>query len=121
MFAVACASSSDVEAAVTAAATAQKAWQTINGSYAVISRCYQGVVGLEKGRILRKAALLLDSRKDELAKIEALDSGRSIAETSVVDIQSAIDCLDYFAGVASNMSGQYMDLNGFASSALVVH
>jgi betaine-aldehyde dehydrogenase len=67
---------------------------------------------MERGHILRKAANILRERTPELAQLETLDTGRPIAETNVVDIQSATDCLEYYAGIAPAVGGSTMDMPG---------
>ena len=44
-------------------------------------------------------------RKAELARLEVLDTGKPIAEASVVDIDSAADYLEYFGGLAASIAG----------------
>ncbi|MFD1379791.1 aldehyde dehydrogenase family protein [Fodinicurvata halophila] len=64
----------------------------------------------ERGRILRRAADLLRARNDELARLETLDTGRPIQETSVEDINSGADCLEYFGAIAAGLAGEHIDL-----------
>src|SRR5579872_1654130 len=86
----------EVDAAVQAAAEAQRKWAATTGT--------------ERGRILRRAADILRSRNAELARLETQDTGKPIQETSVVDVISGADCLEYFAGVAATLAGEHLDL-----------
>jgi betaine-aldehyde dehydrogenase len=86
----------EIDQAVAAATHAQKAWAALTGT--------------ERGRILKRAADLLRSRNDDLARLETADTGKPIRETASVDIQSAADCLEYFAGIAPTLSGEHIDL-----------
>nr|WP_035714660.1 betaine-aldehyde dehydrogenase [Azorhizobium doebereinerae] len=86
----------EVDRAVAAAQAGQKTWAAMTGA--------------ERGRILRRAADLLRARNDELARLETLDTGKPIQETSVVDVLSGADCLDYFAGLAPTLTGEHVDL-----------
>jgi betaine-aldehyde dehydrogenase len=86
----------DVERAVAAAHAGQTVWGAMTGA--------------ERGRILKRVADLLRARNDELARLETLDTGKPIQETSVVDVLSGADCIDYFAGVAATLSGEHIDL-----------
>lgn len=86
----------EVEAAVAAARTGQKRWAAMTGA--------------ERGRILMRAVALLRARNDELARLETLDTGKPIQETSVVDVLSGADCLEYYAGLAASLSGEHVDL-----------
>ncbi len=85
-----------VNAAVAAAVAAQRGWAALSG--------------VERGRVLHRAAELLRSRNDELAELETRDTGKPIQETRVVDVVSGADCFEYFAGVAQTLSGEYIDL-----------
>ncbi|WP_174502227.1 betaine-aldehyde dehydrogenase [Acidiphilium sp. C61] len=85
-----------VAAAVAAAREAQRAWAATPAA--------------ARGRILLRAASLLRERNDELARTETLDTGRPIAETSVVDVISGAECLEYFGGIAASITGEAVDL-----------
>lgn len=85
-----------VNAAVVKAAAAQKQWARLTGT--------------ERGRILRRAVDLLRERNDELARLETLDTGKPWQETSVVDVASGADCIEYFAGLAPTLAGEHVDL-----------
>jgi betaine-aldehyde dehydrogenase len=86
----------DIDAAVRKAQAAQREWAALTGT--------------QRGRILRRAADLLRARNDELAKLETCDTGKPIQETSVVDVASGADCLEYFAGLAPSIAGEHIDL-----------
>jgi betaine-aldehyde dehydrogenase len=55
---------------------------------------------------------LLRERNDELAREEVLDTGKPISEASIVDVISAAECLEYFAGMAPTIHGEFFDLGG---------
>jgi betaine-aldehyde dehydrogenase len=86
----------EVERAVSAARRGQAVWASRTG--------------MERGRVLRRAADLLRARNAELAELETRDTGKPIAETCVVDILSGADCLEYFAGLAAGVAGEHVDL-----------
>jgi betaine-aldehyde dehydrogenase len=93
---VTAAGSIQVEAAVRAAQKGQAAWGAMTG--------------VERGRVLRRAADILRSRNQELAELETSDTGKPIQETRVVDVASGADCFEYFAGLAQSLSGEHIDL-----------
>jgi betaine-aldehyde dehydrogenase len=64
----------------------------------------------DRGDILRRAARLLRERNTELAELETLDTGKPIAETATVDINTGAQVLEYFAGVAQSIHGEHIDL-----------
>ena len=86
----------EVNAAVARACVAQREWAAWTGS--------------QRGRILRRAADILRARNNELAELETRDTGKPIQETTLVDVQSGADCLEYFAGIASSLAGEHVDL-----------
>jgi betaine-aldehyde dehydrogenase len=90
----------DIDAAVVKAKAAQKIWGAMTGT--------------ERGRILRRAVDLLRERNDELALLEARDTGKPIQETSAVDILSGADCIEYYAGIAATIAGEHVDLGAGA-------
>ncbi|MCS0503925.1 betaine-aldehyde dehydrogenase [Ancylobacter mangrovi] len=86
----------EIEAAVEAARKGQKLWAAMTGA--------------ERGRILKRVADILRARNDELARLETLDTGKPIQETSVVDVLSGAECIEYYAGLAASLSGEHVDL-----------
>ena len=66
--------------------------------------------GVERGRILHRAAALLVERNAELARLEAIDTGKPIQETIAVDVLSGADCIEYYAGLARTIAGEHHDL-----------
>ena len=86
----------DVDRAVARAAEAQRKWAK--------------VPGVERGRILHRAAQLLIARNDDLAALETRDTGKPIQETSAVDVLSGADCIEYYAGLARTIAGEHFDL-----------
>lgn len=85
-----------VDAAVARAEAAQRQWAALTGA--------------ERGRVLQRAARLLRERNEELARLETLNTGKPIQETQAVDVLSGAECLEYFAGVASGLAGEHVDL-----------
>ncbi|KAF2208028.1 hypothetical protein CERZMDRAFT_49948 [Cercospora zeae-maydis SCOH1-5] len=57
---------------------------------------------MERSRILLKAVALLRQRNDELAKIETHDTGKAFSETSVVDVVTGADVLEYYANLIAS-------------------
>ncbi|MBU6267962.1 MAG: betaine-aldehyde dehydrogenase [Sphingomonadales bacterium] len=90
----------EVDKAVARAAEAQKQWARTSG--------------VERGRILNRAAQLLVERNDTLARLEARDTGKPIQETIAVDVLSGADCIEYFAGLARTIAGEHHDLGSAA-------
>ncbi|EKV30081.1 Betaine aldehyde dehydrogenase [Caenispirillum salinarum AK4] len=73
-------------------------------------RVWSAMTGAERGRILNRAARILRERNDELAELETLDTGRPIQETTVVDIVTGADAVEYYAGMAATLTGEHIPL-----------
>ncbi len=90
------ASAADVDRAVASATQAFREWSQLGGA--------------ARGRILQRAARILRERNAELAELEVLDTGKPIQEALSVDVISAADAIDYFAGLAPSLHGEHFDL-----------
>jgi acyl-CoA reductase-like NAD-dependent aldehyde dehydrogenase len=90
----------DVEAAV---ASAQKA--ASEGPWPKMS-------GDERARLLWRLGDLLEARKEEVARLETLDSGKPIRDTLNIDVPFAADCFRYFAGWANKIYGETIPVKG---------
>ena len=93
---IACASDSQIEQAISSAIDAFTKWSSMSGT--------------QRGRILAKVAQLIREHSESLAKLEVMETGKPITEARTVDIPSAADALEYFAGVAPTIRGDYYDL-----------
>jgi betaine-aldehyde dehydrogenase len=94
------AGSAEVDAAVACAREAQPAWARLPG--------------MERARILQRVAALLRARNAELAELETRDTGKPIQETIAVDVISAAENFEYFAGLAGSITGDHVDLGDAA-------
>jgi aldehyde dehydrogenase (NAD+) len=82
----------DVDLAVGAARSALKVWG--------------GLRAAERGRILQKAASLLEEHQEELIALESLDAGKPIAGVRRQDMAAVIDTVRYYAGWCDKITGQ---------------
>ncbi|MBJ7550958.1 betaine-aldehyde dehydrogenase [Marinomonas ostreistagni] len=87
----------ELQAAVDSAKQGQKVWAAMSG--------------VERGRILKRAADLLRENNEEIAKLEVLDTGKPLQEAMVVDIQTGADVIEYYAGLADKIQGDFQDLD----------
>ncbi|WP_175453355.1 betaine-aldehyde dehydrogenase [Paracoccus tibetensis] len=90
------ASTGQVADACRAAKAAQPAWAALSPA--------------ERGRVLSRAARIIEARAEELARLETLDTGKPIQETLVADWPSGAAALDFFAGLAPTVTGQMIPL-----------
>jgi betaine-aldehyde dehydrogenase len=83
-----------VEAALAAAEAARRDWAAMPG--------------VERGRILRRAAEIMRARNRELSEIETIDTGKPLQETLVADAASGADALEFFGNLAGQIAGERM-------------
>ena len=95
---VAEATKEDVDAAVKAAWKAFPAWRDTEPS--------------KRAAVLNKIADIIDANKEELARIETLDNGKPIRETTTIDVPYAADHFRYFAGAVLIQKGHASVLDG---------
>ncbi|BDD57908.1 hypothetical protein MPDQ_004107 [Monascus purpureus] len=79
------ASHSDIDAAIASADRAFASWSQ--------------TPPIVRARILQRAAAILRERNDDIARVETLDSGKAYSETSVVDVVTGADVLEYYANL----------------------
>ena len=85
-----------IEQALGAAQAAQQDWAARSGT--------------ERGRVLRRAADLIRARNRELSVLETHDTGKPLSETLYADATSGADGLEYFGGLAGNVTGEHIQL-----------
>src|SRR5450755_3525863 len=82
----------DVDLAVRAARAALKIWGSMRAA--------------ERGRILQRAAALIEQHQEELGRLESIDAGKPLAAVRRQDLPAVIDTLRYYAGWCDKMTGQ---------------
>jgi acyl-CoA reductase-like NAD-dependent aldehyde dehydrogenase len=97
---LALASAGDVDKAVQAA---KKTFQS--GIWSELS-------GDDRAGYMIKAAEIMRRRHKELAKWEAMDTGKPVYETELVDIPYAIRAMEYFANQAREITGMVIPIPG---------
>jgi aldehyde dehydrogenase (NAD+)/phenylacetaldehyde dehydrogenase len=60
----------------------------------------------DRGEILRQIAQLIREKARELAELETIDNGKPIKETTLIDIPTAADTFESFAGMAGELKGE---------------
>ena len=70
----------------------------------------------DRGDVLRQIAQLIREKASELAKLETLDNGKPIKETTLIDIPAAADTFEGFAGMAGELKGETIPVNAPAMS-----
>jgi betaine-aldehyde dehydrogenase len=85
-----------VEQALASGKAAQQAWAAMTG--------------MERGRVLRRAADIMRDRNHDLSVLETYDTGKPLQETLVADATSGADALEYFGGLAASLTGEHIQL-----------
>ena len=97
---VAMAGKVDIDAAVAAAEEALPAWSRTSAT--------------ERGRVLLRLADLIESKTDELARLESLDTGHPIRDSRALDVPRTALCFRYFGGMADKFEGSVVPVeSGF--------
>jgi len=60
----------------------------------------------DRGEVLRQIAHLIRENARELAELETRDNGKPIKETTLIDIPTAADTFEGFAGMAGELKGE---------------
>lgn len=82
----------DVNRAVAAARAALPAWAAMNAS--------------DRGRLLYKLVEKMEASFEELAELEAIDTGHPIKDTRFLDVPRSLLNFRYFAGMADKLDGR---------------
>ncbi len=91
----------EVDAAVTAARTA---FDDTAGEWRKMSAS-------QRGRLLWTIADLVEQNIDELAELETLDNGKPIFESRYIDMPMVADVFRYYAGWATKIHGETININ----------
>ncbi len=102
---VASASKADVDRAVTAAKEAFPKWSALSAA--------------DRGKFLLKLADLIESRAEELATLESLDTGHPMRDTTRLDVPRTAMTFRYFGGMADKFEGSVIPVDqGFLNYTL---
>jgi betaine-aldehyde dehydrogenase len=91
------ASAADIDRAVAAAEAAQPAWAALEPR--------------ERSKLVRKIAQALRENFDDILRIEVVDTGNTISKMRV-DVATAGDTLDFYAGLATEIKGETIPASG---------
>jgi betaine-aldehyde dehydrogenase len=65
----------------------------------------------DRGEILRQIAQLIRENATQLARLETLDNGKPVKESTLIDIPAAADTFESFAGMACELKGETIPVN----------
>ncbi len=98
-------SASDVDAALAAAAKALPEWASTPGT--------------KRAQLMHQAALKMHEVVDEVAKLLALEQGKPLAHAKI-EAQRVAENLEYFAGLADKLRGDYIPLDDPAKFGITI-
>jgi acyl-CoA reductase-like NAD-dependent aldehyde dehydrogenase len=75
------------------------------------SDTWRGLSGRRRGRMLARAADLLDARLEEFARLETAHNGKTLFE-SKIELAMTVSTLRYFAGWADKIAGATLPADG---------
>ena len=70
----------------------------------------------DRGDILRQIAQLIREKASDLSRLETLDNGKPIKESTLIDIPTAADTFESFAGMAGELKGETIPVTAPAVS-----
>ena len=76
------------------------------------NKTWRGLDPSRKEKILWDLATLLDQHKDELARLESSENGKTLREAMGADVQPAIDAFRYYAGWVRKIYGETIPVDG---------
>ena len=88
----------DIDAAVRAALAAFPAWKKKTGA--------------ARAKVLMKLAQLVETHGAKLAELESINAGKPIRDSKAIDAVTAIDALEYFAGMCTKIQGETIPVPG---------
>jgi acyl-CoA reductase-like NAD-dependent aldehyde dehydrogenase len=88
----------DVDRAVRAALAAFPGWKRRTGA--------------ARAKLLIKLAQLVEVHGPKLAELESLNAGKPIRDSKAIDAVTAIDAIEYFAGMATKIQGETIPVPG---------
>jgi acyl-CoA reductase-like NAD-dependent aldehyde dehydrogenase len=88
----------DIDRAVRAAVAAFPAWKKKTGA--------------ARAKLLIKLAQLVEANGAKLAELESINAGKPIRDSRAIDAVTAIDAIEYFAGMATKIQGDTIPVPG---------
>ncbi|HXM37364.1 MAG TPA: aldehyde dehydrogenase family protein [Gemmatimonadales bacterium] len=75
------------------------------------SSAWRDLSARKRGRLLSKAADLLEARLDEFAKLESMQNGKTLFEAKI-ELTMTVNTLRYYAGWADKITGDTLPVEG---------
>uniref|UniRef100_A0A669B2Z0 Aldehyde dehydrogenase 9 family, member A1a, tandem duplicate 2 n=1 Tax=Oreochromis niloticus TaxID=8128 RepID=A0A669B2Z0_ORENI len=91
---------------------AEEVDEAIQSAYAAYQK-WSKMAGMERARVMLEAARIIRERREKIAKLEAINNGKTITE-ALVNIDISWKSIEYYAGLAGTLAGQHIQLPGGA-------
>lgn len=105
-----CTGETIAEMAYASAADTQKAIAAADAAFR--SGCWSGLDVETRAKYLHRAADILESRLEEFARWEAMDTGKPISETRTIDIPLAVRAFHFHADNMKALNGKVIPVPG---------
>ena len=69
------------------------------------SQAWSKLAAADRGRLLLRLADAIEANADELARLESLDTGHPLRDSTVLDVPRAAAAFRYFGGIADKLQG----------------
>ncbi len=95
-----------------AEATASDIHKAVNAARGAFdSGVWSNLTTKERGQFLNKIASLIRENAKVLADLECLSTGKTIKQTTFIDVPTAADCFEYFANVSETLKGEQIPVS----------
>lgn len=84
----------------------------VRAGRAALEGAWGRMPAVERGRILWRIGELLAKHNEEIARLETLDAGKPIAETTRIDVPLTAEVFHYYAGAATKIEGATIPVAG---------
>ncbi|TFD34161.1 phenylacetaldehyde dehydrogenase StyD [Cryobacterium cryoconiti] len=84
----------------------------VKAARAALNGVWKQTPGVQRGKLLNKIADLIERDGEYLARLEALDIGKPVAQPGMLDIPNAAATFRHFAGWADKIQGQTIPTAG---------
>ncbi len=86
--------------------------RAVKAARAAMSGDWGRMNGTARARLVRRFGDLIDANKEELARLESLNNGKTYREAVKGDIPAAAEMFHYFAGWATKLTGETLPVDG---------
>lgn len=91
-----------------------------SGRKAFDSGVWSGLTLRERGQYLNKIAQAIRENAKELAELECLDTGKTIKQTTFIDVPTAAETFEYFSTVSSELRGHVVPVPDPVKSSIEI-